>query len=39
MKYAIPIIATSVATVLIYGLAHAFYSVMQTIAATLGGAA
>lgn len=39
MRYAVVVIVVIVAGVLISGLAHGIYSVMQTIAAALGGAA
>lgn len=37
MKWAVSIIVVCAGTVLVYGLAHAFYSLMQSIAIALGG--
>lgn len=39
MRYAVLILAASVAAVMVYGVAHAFYDVMRTIATAFGGAA
>lgn len=39
MKWAVTIIVVCAATVLMYGLAHAFYNLMQTVSVALGGGA
>lgn len=39
MKWAVTIIVVCASVVLIYGLAHAFYSLMQSISIALGGGA